>query len=286
MLGPPSYIVHVPEVQPWACQGVGVPHWWVKGFLVSLYGLGQSSPHEIAFEVELGPRFILDTLADCLSHSNSNLFQLSNLKRLDLSRDDFSGLLIPTKFGELSSLTCLYLEYSGFTGVIPAEISHLSKLQVLSISTVDPYGLHLDSVSICSTIPLNFSSYLTTPWLPRTQLHGVLPERVFHLSYLEHLDLSFNSLTGPIPSNVSGLQNLQLLYLSSNYWNGTIPSCIFSLSSLQLFDLRNNSFSGKIQEFKFNNTLEFVSVKQNQLQGPIPKSLLDLQDLKFKTAKN
>ncbi|KAF3670749.1 hypothetical protein FXO38_06922 [Capsicum annuum] len=161
--------------------------------------------------------------------------------------------LVSTKFGELSSLTRPYLEYSGFTGLIPTEISTLSKLQVLSISTVDPYGLrlepynfelllknltqlrklHLDSVSICSTIPLNFSSYLTTLWLPRTQLRGVLPERVFHLSKLEHLDLSFNSLTGPIPSN----------------------------------------------EFK-SNTLEFVSVKQNQLQGPIPKSLLDLQAAK------
>ncbi|KAF3645637.1 putative cycloartenol synthase-like [Capsicum annuum] len=36
--------------------GVGVPHRWVKGSLVSLYGLGQSSPHELA---ELGPRPIL-----------------------------------------------------------------------------------------------------------------------------------------------------------------------------------------------------------------------------------
>ncbi|PHT99194.1 hypothetical protein BC332_31801 [Capsicum chinense] len=162
------------------------------------------------------------SLVDFLSHSNSNLFQLSNLKRLDLSHNDFSGSLISTKFGELSSLMHLDLMYSGFTGVIPTEISHLSKLQVLSISTVDPYGLrlgsynfepllknltqlrklHLDSVSICSTIPLNFSSYLTTLLLPSTQLHGVLPGRVFHLSNLEHLDLSFNSLTGPIPSNV------------------------------------------------------------------------------------
>ncbi|PHU19830.1 hypothetical protein BC332_10981 [Capsicum chinense] len=50
MLGPPSYIVHAPDVQAWACGGVGVPHQWVKGSLVSLYDLGQSSPHELAFE--------------------------------------------------------------------------------------------------------------------------------------------------------------------------------------------------------------------------------------------
>ncbi|PHU08016.1 hypothetical protein BC332_24505 [Capsicum chinense] len=37
-------------------RGVGVLHRWAKGSLVSLYGLGQSSSHELAFEVELGPR--------------------------------------------------------------------------------------------------------------------------------------------------------------------------------------------------------------------------------------
>ncbi|KAF3685214.1 Cytochrome [Capsicum annuum] len=36
--------------------GAGVPHRWVKGPLISLYSLGQSSPHELAFEVELGLR--------------------------------------------------------------------------------------------------------------------------------------------------------------------------------------------------------------------------------------
>ncbi|PHT99202.1 hypothetical protein BC332_31809 [Capsicum chinense] len=234
-------------------------------------------------------------------HPNSSLFQLSNLKRLDLSYNNFFGSPISPKFSELSSLTHLDLSYSGFTGVFPAEISHLSKLQVLRIWTVDPYGLRLGpynfelllknltqlryldlySVNISSTIPLNFSSYLTTLQLPDTQLHGVLPERVFHLSNLEDLSLPYNSLTGLIPSNVSELQNLFVLYLSSNNLNGTIPSCIFSLPSLQYLDLSNNSFSGKIQEFKSNNKVYFASVKQNQLQGPIPKSLLDLQDLQF-----
>ncbi|PHT83489.1 hypothetical protein T459_11932 [Capsicum annuum] len=37
---------------------VGVPYRWVKGSLISLYGLEQSFPHELAFKVELGPRSI------------------------------------------------------------------------------------------------------------------------------------------------------------------------------------------------------------------------------------
>ncbi|KAM3319732.1 hypothetical protein P3S67_006932 [Capsicum chacoense] len=229
-------------------------------------------------------------------HSNSRLFQLSSLKRLDLSYNNFYGSLISPKFGELSSLTHLDLSGSSFTGLIPAEISHLSKLYVLRLQTHDPYGLRLGaynfellpkhltqlrefdlySVNISSTIPLNFSSYLTTLWLSRTQLHRVFPERFFHLSNLDYLYLSSNSLTGPIPSNVSGLQNLQRLFLSSNYLNGTIPSWIFSLPSLQWLYLSYNSFGGKIQEFK-SKTLFYLSLKQNQLEGPILKSLLDHQ---------
>ncbi|PHT30721.1 hypothetical protein CQW23_29641 [Capsicum baccatum] len=128
-------------------------------------------------------------------HSNTSLFQISSLRRLDLAGNDFSGSLISPRFGELSSLTHLDLWHSGFTSVIPIEISHLSKLQVLHIWTVVAYGLRLGPynfelllnnltqlreldllfVNISSSIPRNFSSYLTTLSLPGTQLHGLLP---------------------------------------------------------------------------------------------------------------
>ncbi|KAF3678807.1 putative serine/threonine-protein phosphatase PP2A catalytic subunit-like isoform 1 [Capsicum annuum] len=132
----------------------------------------------------------------------------------------------------------------------------------------------------CSGLQGKFHSNSSLFQLSNTQLRGVLPERVFHLSNLEELYLPYNSLTGPIPSNVSGLQNLQYLYLSSNHLNGTIPSWIFSLPSLSWLELSNNSFSGKIQEFK-SKTLYAVILKQNRLQGPIPTSVLDQQGLNY-----
>ncbi|PHT40253.1 hypothetical protein CQW23_19107 [Capsicum baccatum] len=181
-------------------------------------------------------------------HPNGgSLFQLSNLKRLDLSYNNFFGSPISPKFSELSSLTHLDLSYSGFTGVFPAEISHLSNLQVLRIWTVDPYGLRLGPynfelllknltqlryldlyfVNISSTIPLNFSLQLA-----HTQLHGVLPERVFHLSNLEDLSLPYNSLTGQIPSNVSGLQNLLVLVIKQLEWAYTFLDILSPVTTI------------------------------------------------------
>ncbi|KAH0780549.1 hypothetical protein KY290_000147 [Solanum tuberosum] len=227
-------------------------------------------------------------------HSNSSLFQLFNLKRLDLSYNNFTGSLISPKFGEFSSLTHLDLLNSGFTGLIPTEISHLSKLQVLRIWDVDPYGLRfgphnfelllknltqlreLDiySVNISSSIPLNFSSYLTTLWLPFTQLHGVFPERVLHLSNLESLDLSYNpQLTVRFPTiKWNSSASLMELHLSGVNITGTIPESFGHLTSLHELDMGYSNLAGPIPKPLWNLThIESLLLRDNHLEGPIPQ---------------
>ncbi|XP_049373226.1 receptor-like protein Cf-9 [Solanum verrucosum] len=81
-------------------------------------------------------------------HSNSSLFNLFNLKRLDLSYNNFSGSLISPKFGEFSSLTHLDLTVTSFSGQIPSEISYLSKLHDLRISNVYPLVGYLNHLAI------------------------------------------------------------------------------------------------------------------------------------------
>ncbi|KAK6802348.1 hypothetical protein RDI58_000128 [Solanum bulbocastanum] len=225
-------------------------------------------------------------------HSNSSLFQLFNLKRLDLSYNNFSGSLISPKFGEFSSLTHLYLSGSSFTGLIPSEMSHLSKLHVIFIwnpldglydlsLSLGPYNfelllqnltqlreLALDGVNISSTMPSNFCSHLTTLELSYTHLHGVLPERVFHLSNLKTLDLSYNyKLTVRFPitnfelllKNLTQLRELNLdyvnisstfslnfsshlttLWLADTQLRGILPERAFHLSNLESLDLSYN----------------------------------------------
>ncbi|XP_055819050.1 receptor-like protein 9DC3 [Solanum dulcamara] len=225
-------------------------------------------------------------------HSNSSLFQLSNLKRLNLSHNDFSRSLISPKFGEFSSLTHLDLSSSSFTGVIPVEISHLSKLHVLHIGTEYPYelsfgphnfglllknltqlrDLDLSSVNVSSTILSNFSSHLTSLKLSFTQLRGVLPERVFHLSDLESLELSYNpQLTVGFPTTKwNSSASLMKLQLRDVNFTGRIPESFSHLTSLHELDMSYSNLSGPILKPLWNLTnIEFLYLEDNHLEGPI-----------------
>ncbi|TMW81477.1 hypothetical protein EJD97_009386, partial [Solanum chilense] len=224
-------------------------------------------------------------------HSNSSLFQLSNLKRLDLSYNDFTGSLISPKFGKFSSLRHLDLSHSSFTGVIPSEISHLSKLYVLRISlnelTLGPHNfelllknltqlreLDLESINISSTILSNFSSHLTNLRLSYTEIRGVLPERVFHLSNLEFLYLSSNpQLTVRFPTTIwNSSASLMKLYVYSVNIADRIPESFSHLTSLHELDMGYTNLSGPIPKPLWNLTnIESLFLDDNHLDGPIPQ---------------
>ncbi|KAM3324821.1 hypothetical protein P3S67_005973 [Capsicum chacoense] len=203
----------------------------------------------------------------CPKHQALALLQFKHMFTINHNASDYCGPRKPRTLSLNKSTDCCSWDRVQCDKTTGQEI----ELDLACSGLQDKFQL-----SSLKWLDLSYNDFFGSLISPKFDLRGILPERVFHLSNLEYLDLSSNSLTGPIPSDVRGLQNLQYLFLSSNYLNGTIPSSIFSLPSLFQLDLSNNSFSGKIQEFKFNNTLGFVSVKQNQLQGPIPRSPLEV----------
>ncbi|KAK6802349.1 hypothetical protein RDI58_000129 [Solanum bulbocastanum] len=223
-------------------------------------------------------------------HSNSSLFHLSNLKRLDLSYNNFSGSLISPNFGEYSSLMRLDLSDSSFTGLIPSEICRLSKLHVLRIGgryelSLGPHNfelllknltqlreLHLYDVNISSTIPSNFSSHLTTIQLSDTELRGILPVRVFHLSNLESLDLLYNpQLTVRFPTTKwNSSASLMKLYIYDVNFTGRIPESFSHLTGLHELDMGYSNLAGPIPKPLWNLThVEWLSLSDNHLEGPI-----------------
>ncbi|WMV56552.1 hypothetical protein MTR67_049937 [Solanum verrucosum] len=250
-------------------------------------------------ELDLGCSGLVGTI-----DSNSSLFQLSHLQRLDLTRNNFSNSHISPEFGKFSSLKHLDLSYSYFSGQVPSEISHLSKLHSLRLSTIYDSNalrltthdfksllqnltqlreLHLFGINISSTIPLNFSSHLTTLRLSETGLYGIIPESLFHLPNLETLDLGFNyELSGYFPKTKWN-SSASLIHLNLHGVNfSNLPESLgYHLTSLRSLDLAYCNLRGPIPESLSNLIrIEYLKLNGNSLNGTIPPGMLSLPSLK------
>ncbi|KAK6772715.1 hypothetical protein RDI58_027953 [Solanum bulbocastanum] len=233
--------------------------------------------------------------------SNSSLFQLSHLQRLDLSFNYFSNSHISPEFGKFSSLKHLDLSYSYFSGQIPYEVSHLSKLHSLRLSynsiRLDPQNfemllqnltqlreLDLTFINISSTIPLNFSSHLTTLGLEYTQLYGLIPESIFHLPNLEKLSLAYNDqLSGHFPKiKWNSSASLITLDLHGVNFSDNLPDYIGYLTSVRYLFLSDCNLRGPIPESISNLTrIEYLDLFNNSLNGTIPSGVFSLPSLTY-----
>ncbi|XP_074334044.1 receptor-like protein 7 [Apium graveolens] len=233
---------------------------------------------------------------------NSTLFQLSHLRSLNLSQNDFSlSSQIPQEFGSFAKgLTLLDLSATRFTGRVPPGISHLHKLVSLDLGSNDGVELqhevfksllqnltqlrvlNLKWVNISSTLPMNLSPSLRVLNFQDTGLFGVLPQEVFHLPNLKLLELSFNNLTVILPKGMWGSsRTLQHLVLNViNFHHQGIPDSIGFLDSLATLSLWQCNLSGPIPKSLGNlGQLTKLNLDGNNLNGPILKLLPNLTNL-------
>ncbi|KAJ6416910.1 hypothetical protein OIU84_002737, partial [Salix udensis] len=236
-------------------------------------------------------------------HSNSTLFFLHHLQKLDLSYNDFNGSVISSSFGQLLHLTHLNLNSSNFTGQVPPEISHLSRLASLDLSynnfllMLEPISfnklaqnltqlreLYLSEVSMPLVAPssfMNLSSSLTSLKLGYCRLQGELPDNVFRRSNLQLLVLWSNGeLTGSFPpynlSNALSYVDLSRTRISIHLE----PDSISHLKSVEMMFLDGCNFAGSNLGLLGNLTqLRGLGLESNQLGGQIPFSLGKLKQL-------
>ncbi|KAK2980988.1 hypothetical protein RJ640_023314 [Escallonia rubra] len=226
--------------------------------------------------------------------SNTSLFQLSYLQKLNLALNNFSLSRISHRFGGFSSLTHLNLSNAVLEGEIPREISHLSKLISLDLS--GNYGgislgshtfslllenltqiseLRLSRVNISAVLPMNLSSSFTD---------GKLPDGIFHLHKLQKLDLKGNyDLTGKFPKlNWNSNNSLEKLSICQTSFSGEIPDSVSYLKSLSYLDLSRCKFSGPIPESLGNLThITVLALSSNNFSGHLPLTLANLELLTF-----
>ncbi|CAK8565250.1 unnamed protein product [Lathyrus sativus] len=142
--------------------------------------------------------------------NESGIFTLTNLTRLNLSFNNFSGPL-PAEISQMSGLIFLTLSNNNFNGTIPSELEKLSKLQALELA---------------------FNSF-----------NGSIPASLGKLNSLLWLMLANNSLTGQIPHELGNCSSLLWLNLANNKLTGKFPSELTAIgrNAMETFDLNHKN---------------------------------------------
>ncbi|CAB9514816.1 Leucine Rich Repeat [Seminavis robusta] len=155
---------------------------------------------------------------------------------------------------------------NGLGGTLPPELSLLTKLQIIDLSTATTAG----------TIPteLGLLADLRQLWISSMRLTGTVPTELFSLTKLEGLGVGSNHITGWIPTEVALLTNLEFLTLYETEVEGPIPSEIGMLSQLTIAYFDANQLTSTIPtELGLATSLEWFLAYENQLTGPIPSEV-------------
>ncbi|XP_050279208.1 receptor-like protein 9DC3 [Quercus robur] len=237
-------------------------------------------------------------------HPNCTLFSLRHLQRLNLAYNDFHGSTISSKFGGFANMTHLNLNYSYFAGNFPSEISHLSKLVSLDLSSNNDMRIEapnlkrliqnlthltelvlvgIDMSSVSTNCLMNLSSSLTSLRLSYCQLKGKFPDNIFHLPNLQMLRVAYNyHLTGSFPT-YNWSTSLKFLILSETKFSIDLPYLISNLKSLkQLFVGGCNFIGSSYPTFLSNLTqITYLDLSYSNFGGQCPWSLLNITGLTF-----
>ncbi|MBA0606435.1 hypothetical protein Godav_018891, partial [Gossypium davidsonii] len=253
------------------------------------------------------------------------LLKLKNLETLVLSSNNFSGAIKLNVLSKLKNLTMLelsnnkLLSFSSDDGVnstfqkletlyfsscnvqqFPNILRSAKSLRYLDLSNNAIKGSifkwESEGWEQLSYLNLSHNLLMSLEQFPRENLH-ILDLRSNLLQgpllaplppSLEEFWISNNNLTGEIRPSICNLTFPQILDLSRNYLGGIILKCLGSSSyGSRIINLQKNNFKGKIPDFCADyNGLINLALNDNQLEGPLPRSLINCTFLKFLNLAN
>ncbi|TYI85382.1 hypothetical protein E1A91_D05G437900v1 [Gossypium mustelinum] len=236
--------------------------------------------------------------------SNTTLFLLPHLQKLNLAYNDFNLSKIPSEFGQFTSLFYFNLSHTGFAGEVPSQVSHLSKLVSLDLSgieeqlTIDKYALEglvhnltevrhlfLDEINMSSVnahVFMNLSSSLRSLSLGGCDLQGKFPKNIFDLPNLNLLNLRNNQNLNLNPLKFNRSSNLEHLDLSWMSFSTEFIDSVDNLQALKYLRLSGNSFIQGLSVSITNlSSLEQLIILGANFFGGLPDSVGNLVSLKF-----
>jgi Leucine-rich repeat (LRR) protein len=175
------------------------------------------------------------------------------------------------------TLEQLVMSQSKLNTPIPQEIYDLSHLTSLHMAECQLQGTIPDQIHKLSLLrELNFF---------RNMLTGQVPDGMRRMSHMRHMTLSFNQLHGTLPTFFDDMFLLQQFWAEFNDLTGTIPAFDRNPELFKLY-LNGNSFSGELPVTFLKDTLNGpklgplrINLSNNELGGPLPVSLDQLQDM-------
>ncbi|CDP19927.1 unnamed protein product [Coffea canephora] len=165
------------------------------------------------------------------------LTNCQNLQYLDISQNNFTGIIPPHFLETHSSLIEMVLSENSFTGSLPPEVGKLVHLVNFSVSHNQLAGAIPISLADCSD--------LENLYMDANFFQGTIPPNLASWKSIQQLDLSSNNLTGPIPRELEKLQYLRYLNLSYNDIEGEIPNTGVFRNASQISLTGNNRLSSK-----------------------------------------
>ncbi|KAK3444860.1 hypothetical protein EUGRSUZ_A00695 [Eucalyptus grandis] len=241
--------------------------------------------------------------------SSSSLFRLEFLQSLNLAFNYFNPVAIPLGFTNLSRLAHLNLSHAGFTGQIPAEQSHLTKLRTLDLthpsftprdllklekpnlrSLIRDLGelgeLYLDEVNVstegsewCDALSSSVPK-LEVLSMRRCYLSGPIDPSLMSLVNLSVIQLDYNDLSTTVPSFLANFSSLKTLSLSGVGLQGEFPHEIFQVQTLQTLDLSSNGLlQGSLPKFPENDSLQTLILSDTNISGRLSDSIDNLRNL-------
>ncbi|XP_071916973.1 putative receptor-like protein kinase At3g47110 [Coffea arabica] len=171
------------------------------------------------------------------------LMNCQNLQYLDMSQNNFTGIISPHFLQTHSSLMYMKIGENSFSGSLPPEVGKLIHLVDFNVSHNQLAGGIPISLADCSD--------LENLYMQSNFFQGTIPPNLASLKSIQQVDLSSNNLTGPIPKELEKLQFLSYLNLSHNDIEGEIPNTgVFSNAS-QISLIGNKKLCGGIPELEF-----------------------------------
>ncbi|XP_074837468.1 uncharacterized protein LOC142003968 [Carettochelys insculpta] len=204
-----------------------------------------------------------------------DMLNLSNNRLANLSEGAFRGL---------GNLTCLCLHNNPLHVIRFPTLQPLGNLRTLDLhsSQLESFASETSSLQGLTSLQVldlchnNLRSLQSIPWLPKSLSTLLLCNNSLHamdghlqlLSYIRHLDLSFNSICNVTSFAGIKLQNLRYLLLQGN------PLDIFHLLNVSSLQPRSLDYSGlslgnygviKVCQLLGNGTLKRLGLQSNNI---------------------